>query len=420
MRIALVLLILPILPHLPAQKTEAEKAEKRHLRTLAIKCLQLAEAVAGNPTESKRAFEFATKFGAKEKQIDATRAKIESAEESDPTEAQKKKAHRLRRDVVNALDRLTKTRRPPPSAIRRFDDYMFDAFVLDPGNQKRLALLRKRVESAARKGDLDRVQHLLGNAKVHDSEGADSGRYLAAAATIGKKHHLIVNARNHPLQAMVLIPKKWTPKAKAPVLVYIDGAGCRFEEAAKVYRPIIDKENYVLVIPYTFSNGNELEASRYPYDPKIVQQYAANNYRQGRIRWDVEGLDDVLAQVTADYATDDRLFWTCWSGGGMLTYWWIHHRPETLRAVAPASPNYWSWCKEGGKASKDGHPPVRIFTGSEDSAGQARIFPQSDEAVVELKKMKLKDVERVHLPGRGHDRFEREVMDFFRTRRNKK
>ena len=104
---------------------------------------------------------------------------------------------------------------------------------------------------------------------------------------------------------------------------------------------------------------------------------------------------------------------TGYSGGGFLTYWWLHHRPADLLAAAPASANYWEGCRGRNpvRAPENG-PKIHLFTGTLDEAGPPRIFPQSDEAVKVLRELGF-EVERSHLSGRDHEMFTDLVFDFF-------
>ena len=317
--------------------------------------------------------------------------------------------------VVAELDRLTR-RKEAVAHAARFEGYLWDAFRLDPGETGRLARLRKLVTDAARAGDAPGVHRLLIGAATHDPEGTKAGCYRDAEAVIGRTSMLRVKAPGHLLEGYVMLPPKWSPERSWPIAVYIDGAASQFEAAAWRLRRGLNATEFILVVPITLSNANELRFENYPYPQDQLKTFRGLTVqtRLDRVAFDAGGLAPLLDQVRKRFRGETRFFLTGYSGGGFLVYWWLHHHPDQLAAVAPASANYAPELGQGGvERAPGGGPPVHLFTGSNDAAGTVRIFPQNDRALATLERLGFTRVTRSHLEGRGHEPFTEDVFGFF-------
>jgi alpha-beta hydrolase superfamily lysophospholipase len=117
------------------------------------------------------------------------------------------------------------------------------------------------------------------------------------------------------------------------------------------------------------------------------------------------GVHSLLPEIRRRYNCDERHFMTGYSGGGFLTHLWLQHHSDQLAGACLGSANYLEYVEKGAVPPKDGGCPVLIVSGSLDSAGKVRIFPQSDQAHQRLRSIGFKQAERRHLEGRDHEAF---------------
>lgn len=334
-------------------------------------------------------------------------------------EVQKRRA-RVVKWVTAELDKLI-NRKEVAAHPERLEAYYAEAFHLDPGNPGRLKRFRALVAGVARKGDTGRVRRLLETAGRCDPEGTATGVYLESEASIGRNAMLQLKAPDHPLQAYVLLPPKWSPKKKWPIAVYVDGASSEFEAAAWRHRRQLNTTSFIVVVPMTLSNAREPQLDDLPYTEHDLVQHGATGGTLDRIGFDAGGLASLLELVRSKFRGEDGIFLTGFSGGGMLVYWWLHHHPEQLRAAAPASANYYAILTKGGRGRvADGGPPVLVITGANDKVGEVRVFPQTKQAVAALEALGCRDLRREHLSDRAHEPFTEEVFAFFEQVRKKR
>ncbi len=322
--------------------------------------------------------------------------------------------------VRKKLSGVLAKRRATPEDETAWQELLWRLLGLEPGPDETLATLATLASTVAAKDDPAESDRFLERAADFDPEGRSAGRYVAVEAVIGKRSRLRIKAAGHAMEAFVLLPPGWNAEARHPLAVYIDGAGSRFEQAAQVLRREVGDRDYVIVVPFTLSNANELDPVCYPYDAELISSMKSMQQRGRRIAFDAEGLKEILALVRERFRTEDRFSMTGYSGGGFLTYYWLHHHPDQLVAAAPASANYWSEvARDGVKHAPEGPPRVHLFTGKDDQVGAVRIFPQNDEAAKALETLGF-PVKRSHLEGRGHEPFMKLVFDFFDEVRGRK
>lgn len=156
----------------------------------------------------------------------------------------------------------------------------------------------------------------------------------------------------------------------------------------------------------SIGNGNELNLDKLPYPKPVMQRYADMIRRPQRLAWDEQGMMANLAEIRRRFNAEERFFLTGYSGGGFVLYLWLLHHSEQLLGAAAGSANYWGAFLENGKTDPQGGGcPVLIVTGSNDSAGKERIFPQAEEAAKKLAEFGFKDIDKRHLAGRSHEPF---------------
>ncbi|HYC78563.1 MAG TPA: hypothetical protein VEI02_13125 [Planctomycetota bacterium] len=345
-------------------------------------------------------------------------ARVAAAAEAAASPEVVNKERSVRHRVGMLFDDLTKRANDGPRA----EVFLFEALRVHPGDRKRCAALQARAASAAAAKDWKTASRILRRAAEADAEGWKAGKYVAVEATVGKEDLLLVKAPSHPMEAYVSLPKDWSATAKTPwpVVVAFDGAGSVFQNRALEMKRAASRRPYVVVVPFTFSNANELEEHKYPsYPADVVKGLKGAETRLARIAWDFAGLDALMPELRRRFKLEERVYVTGYSGGGMATYAWLVRRPAEVAAACPVSANFGEAFVGDGPAPENGGPPVRLITGENDSAKE-RIFPQSDAATAFLKNRGFAAVERTHLPGRGHETFPDLCLDFFDAVRSRK
>lgn len=393
----------------PAQSGKFDKAEAETLVKLQeIWTGTATKAAAGNHDLLLRlALDEARDAGAKGDAIDNVESKYmaprnyavaKDGPESGELLRSAKAAAASAVDPLLALD-------PPESAATRFARHLQRFLEADGKNAKRIQLHQKRAAAALGKKDWDTLRLLVMRAAELDPDGYKGGKYAPAETALARNGGIVVRGRDHIMQAYVVLPDGWTAKKTWPLFVAIVGANCAYQSLLEELTRAASKKPAVLVIPMTISNANELPFQKLPYARETMTPYADLGRRPQRLMWDEQGLASVLSEVRSRFGGEERFFLTGYSGGGMLTYFWLQHHAGQLFGACLASANYWDFCEQGTVPPVDGGCPVLIVSGTLDSAGKERIFPQSDQGTARLKSLGFTQVERRHLTGRDHEAF---------------
>jgi hypothetical protein len=189
------------------------------------------------------------------------------------------------------------------------------------------------------------------------------------------------------------------------MFVAVVGANCAYESMLKELASKARSKPYILVVPMTIGNANEIPAAKLPYPATVLDRYADVQRRPQRLEWDEIGVMSALAEIRQRFSGSERFFLTGYSGGAFLMHFWLQHHVEQLLGACSGSGNYWQWCEQGARTPEAGGCPVLIVSGSKDEAGPPRIFPQSDQAAKRYQDLGFTQVERRHLEGRDHEPF---------------
>jgi predicted esterase len=228
---------------------------------------------------------------------------------------------------------------------------------------------------------------------------------LAKWVEAAKKSICLVEAPGHPLAAWVALPSSWKAGKSYPVLVTVDGAGANFVQNVLQFRGLRGSREVVIVTPYALSCTNEIQRGKFPlYSRELLKEHED---QMKRVDFDVEGLARVLDVVRERFGGEEKAMITGFSGGGFLAYAFTFRKPERVRLLAPACPNYRRDLASSGVKVEGGGPTVRIFTGANDQYKDAvgsehGIEHQTDVAVEALKSLGYTDLKRTMLPGVGH------------------
>lgn len=288
------------------------------------------------------------------------------------------------------------------------------ALTVDPGHKAKTEQYRKMTNEARAKENLPVLRTLVMRAAELDPEGYAGKKYTTAEELLVKKEGgITVQGRDHYLQALVRLPADWSPKKKWPMVVAVVGANCAYRSQLDQLVKDHGNRKSILVVPLTISNANEFEYGKMPYPKSRLERMNTLDRRPQRLWSDIRGLASVLQEIRRRFSGEDEFFMTGYSGGGFLTYAWILHYPETLRGACLASANYMNYVEGDARSPVGPGCPILVVTGAQDSAGEARIFPQSDEGTAALKRLGFQNVERRHLPNRGHESFYELCFELF-------
>lgn len=394
-----------------AQEVRGEASAKKRIARQWTTLASLAVKKKSKPT-AIFSLEQLAKYQERDRAFERLEGRIRELEDGPDDAAVLEKREKVVAKVASALEKLAKTKKAPTAAASRLRGYLLEAVLLEP--EKRLEQLRELGAVAAENDDLVLARKLLDVARKHDAKGLAEGKHGAAEGTIGRLDRLVLRADGHPMEAILILPRSWKPETETKLVLYIDGAGSDFDDAVTMHRREVGRTQFAILIPKTFSNANEIDPSDYPYEQELLERFREPRTRPERMKWDVEGIDAILENLRARFRFSEKLMMTGYSGGGMLTHWWITHRPTTLAAAALGSANFYQVHVRGGVVNyDDGGPAIRLFTGTEDSVGTVRIFPQNDEALAYYRQRGIDDVAREHLKGRQHEPFTKLVFAFF-------
>ncbi len=372
---------------------------------------------------ASRAIAAAKDAGVDEKRLAALQARSATAADSRPSATALAREKLVRKQAADRFERLAPTE-CDAAAEEHFEQHLWRAFDLDASSPSRLVAFQSMLRDAAARHRWDRVQRMLVRAETLDPAGFDAGRYAAVGDQLGLEDAVRIHAIAHPMQAWVALPRGWTKAKSWPVVVAVEGAGCNFLGACRAFRGARADLPFIIVTPVSFTNTNELNPAAYPYPPSVIE---ANKDRSARFDFDVPGLTATLAAVTARFNGERTFYMTGFSGGGFLTYYWLLHRGDDLRAAAPACANFDPALAQAVAAPKDLALPIHVFEGEKDENRRlvlGKYSPgldeQNDSAARALSDLGMTKIERTRLPGVGHSSCPAEVMKFFesvRTRR---
>lgn len=361
----------------------------------------LDAAAPTTPAEAKRAASL-------RKRVDALRT-----DAAPPDVAAKVRATAVR--AAAAADRLLDVEADGADE-EALEARFFAAAERTPGDAARQAALRRAAAAAAKKPGAARAARLLARATGYDAEGRAAGAYAAAEDAVARADCLPIKAPDHEMRAFVALPADWRPDRTWPVLVAVEGAGSAFQGACRNFRAARKDLPFIVVVPVTLSNTNALSRAAYPdYAPETL----AGRAEQGsRFAWDEAGLLAVLRVVRDRWKGEARHYMTGFSGGGLLTYWWLLRRPDDLRGAVAAGANFHAALAPEERAA-GARAPVLLLLGEKDEHREkvlGKYVPGLDgqlaAAEAALRAHGYEDLRRTLLPGVGHSPCASEVVAF--------
>lgn len=341
-------------------------------------------------------------------EADSANAKAQAARaegDSEGTEADRKEyASKLAatRKLASGLWRQLATQPHAAKEDPVYDGYWARALATDPKAMQPLYDAEWR--TAIQKSDWKRAALLI--SQETSILGPDPARAKALRDVEMKftpTEPVLKKASRHELRYFFSLPKGWTPDRKVPVLVVVEGAGCGFEGQCKRHMGFRGDVPVIIVTPCTFANTNGLNKDKYPWYPQSLLDEVE---RTGRLKFDDEGLMNVLEDVRRDYNAEEKFFITGYSGGGNLTWWNVFTRPAQLLGAFPACANFYAKPNDPPEGGRD--VPVRAFQGDKDGHLEM-LNGQWAAAEALLKQWGYTNFSRKLLPGVGHTACHAEV-----------
>ena len=297
------------------------------------------------------------------------------------------------------------------------DARFLEGFALDPADEKRRALLAQYAADAVKSNQFARAARYAAAAADHDAAGLAAGKYAAAEDSVAREDCLLLRIPGSEFRAYVSLPKVWTPQKKWPVLVAVEGAGSNFLGAARNFRGARKDLPYIVVVPCTLSNTNALSAATYPFYSAAT--LAAHAEQASRFAFDADGLQGVLTVVQERFKGEARFHMTGFSGGGLLTYWWLLRRPEELASAVLAGANFHQALASETPLREGRRADVHLIVGATDEHREKvlgkytpGIDGQTDLAQAALESADYKSIRRSLLLGVGHSPCAAEVFTF--------
>jgi poly(3-hydroxybutyrate) depolymerase len=223
-------------------------------------------------------------------------------------------------------------------------------------------------------------------------------------------------ASSHPIQYYLSLPNGWTATKKWPVVVVIESADREFLQAATAFANARGSRPFIIVTPLVITNGGAgfRSVPTYHYSDAVWDRIQSS----GQFQFDMDGLTAIVQDVTKQYRGEEKFFLTGFEAGGHTVYGVLFNHPEMVRAAVAVCPNYQGrWVDDAhiSTAPERVDLPIKNFAGGNDtlcSAGKP-IHDQMLRAMTVASEHGYKNVAEVRIEGRGHERMESEVLDFF-------
>jgi len=243
--------------------------------------------------------------------------------------------------------------------------------------------------------------------------GASSLLALDAPAQVPGEP-VLVSASSHPMQYFISLPSGWSRDKKWPVVITIEGSNKDFEGMARDFAEARRSRPFIIVTPLVLTNGgSDLKSlPNYHYSDTTWDRIA----REGKCKFDFDGLAAIIADVKNKYGGEDRVFITGHSGGAQLTWAIVFQHPEALAGAAPTCGNYTGRCMtEGNFSNAQGRSelPIKGFEGDQDHA-RPGLESQFRTAAALAKEHGYLNISLVTVHG-GHEPFPDVVLSYFES-----
>ncbi|MCD4782243.1 MAG: hypothetical protein K8T10_00280 [Candidatus Eremiobacteraeota bacterium] len=216
----------------------------------------------------------------------------------------------------------------------------------------------------------------------------------------------------HPMKYYISLPEGWSPDKKWDVIILVEGRGCKWLKMGKAFARERKNLPFILVVPQAFSNTDIVKREKYFYSDDILEKYEKTGVMSPeRLKFDEEGILALTSDIHKEYGGNERFFIAGHSGGGLIIWRLITRHPEKLQATAFGCGCFYNPKPVSDSAGKE-DLPIMAFQG-EDDKYIVTMNGQWARAKLFCKEYGMKNVDRKIVPGRGHEFFEAEIMEFF-------
>jgi len=259
-----------------------------------------------------------------------------------------------------------------------------------------------------------------------DARGFAAGKYQPCTDVLAARVFL-VRIPTHAMVAYVSIPWKWSPAKASPVIFCFAGAGKEYKSICDKFHTVVGDGPYIVVSPVTLVNTNVITEDGFKawYAKDVIKPFVSANLNPGsifrRLQFDQPGVLAMVKAVREGMNTEEKIYITGFSGGGMPCYATMIASPELIAAAAPACANYYLSITPRGRSN---NAPVRQFYGDTDPnnaaiGGGRGLIAQGQEAAGVLSEMGYVVAEPAMMPNVGHSAMAKEVVDYFNGARGK-
>jgi dienelactone hydrolase len=160
------------------------------------------------------------------------------------------------------------------------------------------------------------------------------------------------------------LPAEGSPRASRPILVLCSprGAEVSMESA---YASADRESQFLIVAPVIVGNSGKQDPSGVGYGPDVVDFVA----RQGKGRFDEEGILAIVRELQAEYGAQSRFLIAGFSAGGHATWLMVFLHPDLLAGAVSNAGNFLGRGLEDRTLSQSPERatlPLREIIGSDD------------------------------------------------------
>lgn len=228
---------------------------------------------------------------------------------------------------------------------------------------------------------------------------------------------MLKTASNHFMKYYIALPDGWTKNKKWPVLISCEAAEKAFRENADRFVRARKGLPFIIVVPVITTNGNygQHDPKVYPYTRK---EWDAID-KMGTCAFDEQGLAQIIKDVRAQYAGDEKLYLTGFEAGTHLVWATTFQHPELLRAVVTVGGNYIGRCT-GDQFSNDPSRkdlPIHNLVGENDTffGRKSKGYYQYQNACAVARMHGFTNISETEVRAKGHEPLPEAVLSYFQA-----
>jgi poly(3-hydroxybutyrate) depolymerase len=148
--------------------------------------------------------------------------------------------------------------------------------------------------------------------------------------------------KGHPLRFLLSLPKGWRADQKWPVVVAVTGSNGNFPTLANGYHGVHETMPFIVIVPATVSSTSpeKITTSRFPHYTEAECQHWAEASDLDKLRYDMDGLQQILAAVRAHLGGEEKIHLSGFSKGGTLAWQMAFLHGDQLHMMFPVCAVY--------------------------------------------------------------------------------